>query len=222
MTDTSFPAPARPVALVTGASRGLGFAIAAALGAQGYHVIAVARTTGGLEELDDLIQKSGGSATLAPLNVTDENAMAHLAKSILERWGRLSLWVHAAIHAAPLSPAGHLDARDFDKSLACNLRATANLIPLLEPLLRAGKGTALFLDDPRGGEKFFGAYGATKAAQIALARSWQAESEKIGPRVLIATPNPVGTATRARFFPGEDRAGLADLHSEAARLVALL
>jgi NAD(P)-dependent dehydrogenase (short-subunit alcohol dehydrogenase family) len=86
MTDASFPAPARPVALVTGASRGLGFSIAAALGAKGYHVIAVARTTGGLEELDDLIQKSGGSATLAPLNVTDENAMAHLAKSILERW----------------------------------------------------------------------------------------------------------------------------------------
>lgn len=105
MTDANFPAPARPVALVTGASRGLGFAIAgAALGAQGYHVIAVARTTGGLEELDDLIQKSGGSATLAPLNVTDENAMAHLAKSILERWGRLSLSIHAAIHAAPLSP----------------------------------------------------------------------------------------------------------------------
>ena len=99
MTDATFPTPARPVALVTGASRGLGFSIAAALGAKGYHVIAVARTTGGLEELDDLIQKSGGSATLAPLNVTDENAMAHLAKSILERWGRLSLWVHAAIHA---------------------------------------------------------------------------------------------------------------------------
>jgi NAD(P)-dependent dehydrogenase (short-subunit alcohol dehydrogenase family) len=182
----------------------------------------VARTTGGLEELDDLIQKSGGSATLAPLNVTDENAMAHLAKSILERWGRLSLWVHAAIHAAPLSPAGHVDAKDFDKSVACNLRATANLIPLLEPLLRAGNGTALFLDDPRGGEKFFGSYGATKAAQIALARSWQAESEKIGPRVLIATPNPVATATRARFFPGEDRTKLADLHAEAARLVALV
>jgi len=222
MTDASFPAHARPVALVTGASRGLGFSIAAALGAKGYHVIAVARTTGGLEELDDLIQKSGGSATLAPLNVTDENAMAHLAKSILERWGRLSLWVHAAIHAAPLSPAGHVDAKDFDKSVACNLRATANLIPLLEPLLRAGNGTALFLDDPRGGEKFFGSYGATKAAQIALARSWQAESEKIGPRVLIATPNPVATATRARFFPGEDRTKLADLHAEAARLVALV
>ncbi len=221
MTQTP-PAPLRPLALVTGASRGLGFAIAAALGAQGWHVLAVARTAGGLEELDDRIRKSGGSATLAPLDLTDEKAVAHLAASITQRWGGLGLWVHTAIHAAPLAPAGHLDLRDFDKSTACNLRATATLIPVLEPLLRAGKGTALFLDDPRAGQKFFGAYGASKAAQIALAQSWQAECAKIGPRVVIATPHPAATATRARFFPGEDRSTLADIHREAARLIALL
>ncbi len=210
------------LALVTGASRGLGFAVASALGAAGWHVIAVARTTGALEELDDRIQAAGGSTTLAPLDVTDDGAMAHLARSIADRWGRLDLWAHAAIHAAPLSPAGHLDPKDFDKSVACNLRATAALIPMLEPLLRASEGTALFFDDPRGGEKFFGAYGATKAAQIALARTWQAESEKIGPRVLIESPAPMATATRARFFPGEDRAALADIHAEAARMLAAL
>jgi hypothetical protein len=93
---------------------------------------------------------------------------------------------------------------------------------MLEPLLRAAQGTALFLDDPRGGEKFFASYGATKSAQIALARSWQAECEKIGPRVLIETPNPMATATRARFFPGEDRGALADIHDEAERLLARL
>ncbi|MCB2110707.1 MAG: SDR family NAD(P)-dependent oxidoreductase [Defluviimonas sp.] len=208
------------LALVTGASRGLGFALAAALGARGWHVLAVARTAGALEELDDRIRAAGGSATLAPLDITDENAMAHMAGSIAERWGRLDLWAHAAIHAAPLAPAGQLDAKDFDKSVACNLRATAALIVMLEPLLRAGQGTALFLDDPRGGEKFFGAYGATKAAQIALARSWQAETVRIGPRVAIEVPAPMATATRARFFPGEDRAGLADPHAEAARILA--
>lgn len=212
----------RPVALVTGASRGLGFAIAAALGARGWHVLAVARTSGGLEELDDRIQAAGGSATLAPLDITDDGAMAHLASSVTGRWGGLGLWVHAAIHATPLAPAGHIDTKDLDKALACNLRATALLIPLIEPLLRAHNGTALFLDDPRGGEKFFGTYGATKAAQIALARSWQAENARIGPRVLIETPQPSATACRARFFPGEDRAALADTHAEAARLVALL
>ncbi|MGB3177229.1 MAG: SDR family NAD(P)-dependent oxidoreductase [Albidovulum sp.] len=210
------------LALVTGASRGLGFAVASALGAQGWHVLAVARTTGGLEELDDQIKAAGGTATLAPLDVTDDKAMAHLAGSIAARWGSLGLWVHTAIHAPPLSPAGHLDPKDFDKSVTCNLRATASLIPMLEPLLRAANGTALFLDDPRGGEKFFGAYGATKAAQIALARSWQAECAKIGPRVLIETPAPMPTATRARFFPGEDRSALRTTEAEAARLVAAL
>lgn len=218
MTDASDT----KLALVTGASRGLGFAMAAALAAKGWHILATARTVGGLEELDDRIQAAGGSATLAPMDITDDKAMAHLAGSIAERWGRLDLWVHAAIHAAPLSPAGHLDPKDFDKSVACNLRATAALIPMLEPLLRAAQGTAMFFDDPRGGEKFFASYGATKSAQIALARTWAAECEKIGPRILIETPQPMATATRARFFPGEDRAALADIHDEAQRLLARL
>ena len=218
MTETS----AANLALVTGASRGLGFALAAALGARGWHVLAVARTVGGLEELDDRIMASGGTATLAPLDVTDQGAMEHLAGSIGARWGGLGLWAHAAVHAAALSPAAHVDGKAMEKSIATNLRATATLIPLLDPLLRAAGGTALFLDDPRAGEKFFGAYGATKAAQIALARSWQTETRKIGPRVVIETPRPMPTATRARFFPGEGRAGLAEIHDEAQRLLALL
>ena len=222
MNDTqSDPAAAR-VALVTGASRGLGFALASALGAAGWHVIAVARTVGGLEELDDRIQAAGGQATLAPMDIADDKAMIHLAQSIAGRWGGLGLWVHAAIHAAPLAPAGSLDLKDLDKCLATNIRATASLIPLVEPLLRVRGGTALFLDDPRGGERFFGAYGATKAAQIALAQSWQAETARIGPRVVIATPRPMATATRARFYPGEDRAALDDIHDEARRLIATL
>lgn len=220
MTKTRPALAERPLALVTGASRGIGYALSAALAAAGWHVLAVARTAGGLEELDDQIQKAGGTATLAPLDVTDEKAMAHLAQSIADRWGGLGLWVHTAIHAAPLAPAGHLDMKDFDKSAACNLRATAVLIPLLEPLLRQGQGKAVFLDDPRAGQKFFGAYGATKAAQIALARSWQAEAARIGPEVKILTPEPTATATRARFFPGEDRKALADIHGSAARLIA--
>ena len=108
------------------------------------------------------------------MDIADDKAMIHLAQSIAGRWGGLGLWVHAAIHAAPLAPAGSQDLKDLDKCLATNIRATASLIPLVEPLLRVRGGTALFLDDPRGGERFFGAYGATKAAQIALAQSWQA------------------------------------------------
>ncbi|MCX7646435.1 MAG: SDR family oxidoreductase [Rhodobacteraceae bacterium] len=209
------------IALVTGASRGLGAAFAEALGARGWHVVAVARTTGALEELDDRIRAAGGSATLAPMDITVEEAMRTLCRGIHDRWGRADLWVHAAVHAAPLTPAGHLDAKDLDRSIAVNVRATGILIPFVEPLLRAARaGTALFLDDPRAGQKFFAAYGATKAAQIALARSWQAETVRTGPRVVIAAPAPMPTATRARFFPGEDRAALTPCAAEAGRILA--
>jgi NAD(P)-dependent dehydrogenase (short-subunit alcohol dehydrogenase family) len=218
---------ARRVALVTGASRGLGAAIAEQLAARGWQVVAVARTTGGLEEVDDRVKALGlpgaGDMTLAPMDITNDDAMRHLCRSIHDRWGKLDLWVHAAIHAAPLAPASSLDAKDWDKSLATNSRATGILIPMVDPLLRASDaGTALFFDDPKGGAKFHAAYGATKSAQIALARSWQAESAKHGPRVIIAQPAALPTATRARFFPGEDRSALADPRAEAARMLDLL
>ncbi|NNF72466.1 MAG: SDR family NAD(P)-dependent oxidoreductase [Rhodobacteraceae bacterium] len=208
------------LALITGASRGLGAALAEAL-APDYHIVAVARTTGALEELDDRIQAKGGQATLAPMDITNSDAMAHLCRGIHDRWGHADLWVHCAIHAAPLSPAGHLARKDWDKSVAVNVSATGVLIGMVEPLLQAAPaGTALFLDDPQGGAPFYGAYGATKAAQIALARSWQAETAKTGPRVLIETPPAMATATRARFHPGENRAALADIREVAAGLVA--
>lgn len=215
------------IALVTGASRGLGSAMAEELASRGWHVVAVARTVGGLEELDDRVkaarQPGAGELTLAPMDVTNDEAMAWLCRSIHDRWGKLDLWIHAAVHAAPLSPAHFIDTKDLDKSIATNVRATGVLIPMVAPLLLAQAGaTAMFLDDPHGGDMNYGAYGATKAAQIALAKSWQAETARIGPRVLIETPAPMPTATRARFHPGEDRARLSDPRAEAARLVSLI
>ncbi|MEN8660746.1 SDR family oxidoreductase [Marivita sp.] len=212
MTDTS-----RPFALVTGASRGLGFALAEAL-ADTHHIIAVARTVGGLEELDDRIQAKGGSATLAPMDITKADAMAQLCRSVHDRWGQISLWVHTAVHAGPLSPVDHLDQKDWKKSVSINLDAMSHLIPYISPLLKRD-GSAVFFDDPHGGEKFFGHYGTTKAAQITLAKSWQAETASIGPKVKILTPRPMATHVRARFFPGEDRSGLALPNEEAARLL---
>jgi NAD(P)-dependent dehydrogenase (short-subunit alcohol dehydrogenase family) len=205
------------LALVTGASRGLGHALAAGL-APTHHVIAVARTVGGLEELDDRIKAAGGTATLAPMDITDPGAMAHLCRQVHDRWGGLALWIHTAVHAAPMTPTNMLDAKDWEKSRKTNLDATATLIPFVAPLL-GSDGKAVFFNDPRGGEKFLGAYGATKAGQIALARSWQAETERTGPRVTILEPRPMATATRARFHPGEDRATLARADDEAARLL---
>ena len=123
---------------------------------------------------------------------------------------------------APLAPAPHVDPKDMDRSVALNITATHGLSALFDPLLRARNGTALFFDDPRAGQPFFGAYGATKAAQIAFARSWQAENQRLGPRVVIATPNPMPTAVRARFFPGEDRSTLSPCRTEADRILAEL
>ncbi|SNR58322.1 NADP-dependent 3-hydroxy acid dehydrogenase YdfG [Puniceibacterium sediminis] len=214
------PAMTQPIALITGASRGLGFALAEAL-SDTHHIVAVARTVGGLEDLDDRIKARGGQATLAPMDITKPEAMAQLCRSIYDRWGSVALWAHPAIHAAPLTPANHIDAKDWAKSVSINLTAMGHLIPYIAPLLGT-TGTALFFDDPRGGEKFFGHYGTTKAAQIALARSWQAETEKTGPRVQILSPRPMGTATRARFFPGENRDALAHPRDEAARLLSTL
>jgi NADP-dependent 3-hydroxy acid dehydrogenase YdfG len=208
------------LALITGASRGLGAALAEAL-APTHHIVAVARTTGALEELDDRIQAAGGTATLAPMDITDTGAMATLCRGIHDRWGQLDMWLHTAIHAAPLTPASFVDAKDWEKSLAVNATATSVLIPFVAPLLGAD-GHAVFFDDPRAGSKFFATYGATKAAQMALARSWEAETIKTGPRVQIISPDPMATALRARFFPGENRDALSAPKDEAQRILALL
>lgn len=207
-------------ALVTGASRGLGAAMAEALAHRGFHVIALARTVGALEELDDRIQAQGGSATLAPVDLSNEDAMRQICRGIYDRWGKLDLLIHCAIHAPPLSPVGHIDEKDLDKTLAGNVRATSRLIANSEPLLKAAPaGKAVFFDDPVAPAKFHAAYGLSKAAQMRLAHSWAAESATTGPQVVILTPNPMPTATRARFYPGEDRAALQDTRTEAARLL---
>ncbi|MGB3244968.1 MAG: SDR family NAD(P)-dependent oxidoreductase [Sulfitobacter sp.] len=208
------------LALITGASRGLGAALAEALSPT-HHIVAVGRTTGALEELDDRIKAKGGSATLAPMDICVPEAMATLCRGIHDRWGQLDLWLHTAVHAAPLAPADHADAKDMAKSVACNITATAMLINYVAPLL-GQNGQAVFFDDPRAGTKFFASYGGTKAAQIALAKSWQAETRKNGPKVHIITPAPMPTATRARFFPGEDRSSLNDPHTQAAAVLAQL
>ena len=213
MTDTQ---PSK-IALITGASRGLGAALAEEL-SQTHHIVAVARTTGALEELDDRIQAAGGQATLAPMDITNADAMAQLCRSIFDRWGKVDIWAHTAVHSAPLTPADHLDMKDWDKSVAANVTATGRLIPFISPLLGA-KGQAVFFEDARAGQKFFGAYGASKTAQIALARSWQAETVKTGPKVYVLSPAPMATATRARFFPGEDRTVLSSPKDEAHHLL---
>jgi NAD(P)-dependent dehydrogenase (short-subunit alcohol dehydrogenase family) len=215
---------AQRIALVTGASRGLGYATARALGARGAQVIALARTTGGLEDLADAIEAAGGpTPTLVPLSLTDEAGLQRLGLAVHERWGRLDLVVHCAAHAAPLAPAPYIGDKDFDASLEVNFRGTARLVVMLQPLLVAAPaGRFVYVADDRAGDPFFGSYGATKAGALALVRSWAAETARIGPEVLTFTPNPMPTALRSRFYPGEDRTALTPCATEAERLLAIL
>jgi len=210
------------IALVTGASRGIGAASALWLASHGAHVVAVARTTGALEELDDRIQAAGGQATLAPMDVTDPNAMAHLCRSIHDRWGRADIWVHSAIHVSALTPAPHITLKDLDKNIATNIRAMSSLLGLVAPLITPSPNAAAIFFDDEWDPKFAGPYAMSKAAQRALVQQWQAESVKTGPAIHLLRPAPMPTATRARFYPGEDRTRLADPNTEAARLLSPL
>ena len=207
------------IALVTGASRGIGAASAEWLAARGAHVVAVARTTGALEELDDRIQAKGGQATLAPMDITTDAAMAHLCRSIFDRWGRADIWVHAAFHATALTPAPHITEKDLDRAIGTNIRAVSRLITMIAPLIEPSDDPpAVFFDDTWDA-KFAGTYGMSKAATRALVQNWQTETEKHGPNVHLLHPKPMPTALRARFYPGEDREGLAKPSDEAERLL---
>lgn len=211
------------ISLVTGASRGLGYATALQLAQAGHHVLAVARTQGGLEDLADAIDRTPGSVTLVPLDITDDPGLARMCRAIHDRWGRLDVMVHAAAHAAPCAPTQMIAEKDLDRSLAVNVRAAQRLIVMCDPLLKATQGArAVYVADSRAGESFFGAYGATKAAGRAFYDSWARESAGLGVSVTVFEPQPMPTALRARFYPGEDPSDLTPTAVEARRLVEAL
>lgn len=208
------------IALVTGASRGFGYAVAAELARRGAHVIAVARTTGGLEDLADEIDKTEGASTLVPLDITDEDALKRMCRAIHDRWGHIDLFVHAAAHAVPLSPVDHTSLKDFDRAWEVNARATLSLITNLLPLLNAApEGQAVFLRDPYTGPKFLTGYAASRTAQTLIAEALAAETIQTGPKVTLFAPEPMPTALRHRFYPGENRDALTSCATEATRLI---
>lgn len=208
------------IALVTGASRGLGAASALWLAERGAHVVAVARTIGGLEDLDDRIKAVGGQATLAPMDITDDGAIAHLCRSLYDRWGRADIWVHTAVQVSALTPAPHIQAKDLDKAIATNIRGLSRLIANVEPLIQLSKApTAIFFDDDWDAQ-YAGPYAMSKATARALVGCWQAETAKAPLSVHLLRPKPMPTAVRARFYPGEDRTPLASPAAEADRLLS--
>lgn len=197
------------IALVTGASRGIGRACAVGLARAGAQVIACARSKAGLEELDDeIFAATSQHATLIPFDITDGDACDRLSAALLDRFGRVDTFVHCAATLGQLSPVTHHDPKDFDKIVAVNLTATWRLIRALEPLLRLSPaGRAVFLTTgatATRGRAFWGPYGATKAAMESLVRAWADEIEITNIRAAIVSPGAMRTKMRASAFPGED------------------
>lgn len=211
------------VALVTGASRGIGRATALALAAAGAHVVLTARSQGGLEETDDLIRAAGGTATLLPLDLIKEaDQLDMLGPSLVQRFGRLDILVHAAGLLAKLTPVAHIAPRDWSESLAVNASAAYRLIRACDPPLRAAPaGRAVFLHDSQPGA-YWSLYGAAKAAQAHLVQGWAAEVTTTSLRVALLDPGPVATNLRAAAFPGEEQAGLRQPAEVGAAIVATL
>jgi NAD(P)-dependent dehydrogenase (short-subunit alcohol dehydrogenase family) len=195
------------VAVVTGASRGIGYVTALELAKAGAHVIAVARTVGGLEELDDAIRQAGGSATLVPLDVKDFPAIDRLGATIFERWGKLDILVGNAGMLGPLSPLGHVEPKAFDEVMAINVTANWRLIRSLDPLLQASDaGRAIFVSSGAAHKTmaFWGPYSVSKAALQALVMTYAAETLNTKVRATLVNPGPLRTKMRAEAMPGED------------------
>jgi len=201
-------------ALVTGASRGIGAAIAESLARRGAHVVITARTAGGLEELEDRIHDAGGSATIAPLDLTDGDSIARLASAIAERWQQLDMLVLNAAMLGTLTPVGAIDSKEFNKLLTLNLVAQQALIANFDPLLRrapAGRLVALSTGVARAPRAYWGAYAASKAAFEVLVSSYGAEMRNISNvRTAILDPGGTRTQMRARAYPGEDPQSIKD------------
>jgi NAD(P)-dependent dehydrogenase (short-subunit alcohol dehydrogenase family) len=195
------------IALITGASRGIGAALALQLAQAGAHVVAVARTVGGLEELDDKIKAAGGSATLVPLDLKDSDGIARLALALNERYGRLDVLIGNAGILGPLSPLGHIEPKDWDNLLSVNVTANWQLIRCMDPLLkRAPAGRAVFLTSAVAykGRAYWGPYAASKAALDALVRAYAAECATTKVCANLFAPGPTRTRMYLGAFPGID------------------
>jgi NAD(P)-dependent dehydrogenase (short-subunit alcohol dehydrogenase family) len=207
MSETEKPFAGR-LALVTGASRGIGAATAEALAAAGAHVILVARTASSLEEVEDRIHQAGGSATIAPLDLTDGENIGKLAAAVAERWQKLDLLVLNAAMLGSLTPVQDIDAKEYSRLLSLNLLANQALIAAFDPLLRrAEQADVVALTSSVGGEPraFWGAYGSSKAALETLLGAYADETAFTGKlRVHIIDPGATRTRMRALAFPGEE------------------
>ena len=214
------------VALVTGASRGIGAATALALAAQGAHVILTARDAKALEGIEQAIHEAGGTATIAPMDLTEQDAIARLAAAVAERWGKLDVLVINAAILGNLSPVPDIDLKGFNKAIATNILAPQALIACFDKLLRkadAGRVIGITTSVAAKPRAFWGAYGATKAALEVLLDAYAQEVKNItNVRVAIVNPGATRTAMRAKAYPGEDPKSVKEPSVVADALVGIV
>jgi NAD(P)-dependent dehydrogenase (short-subunit alcohol dehydrogenase family) len=218
------PPLAGRVALVTGASRGIGHATALALARAGAHIVAVARTVGGLEELDDAIKAVGSSATHVPLDLKDHEGIDRLGLALHRRFGRLDAFVGNAAILGPLSPLGHVEAKAWQEVMAVNVTANWRLICVMDQLLKlSDAGRVVFITSGAAAMAvaYWGPYAVSKAALEALARTYAAETATTNVRVNLFNPGPIRTRMRAQAFPGEDPMSLETPDKVADKIVEL-
>jgi NAD(P)-dependent dehydrogenase (short-subunit alcohol dehydrogenase family) len=213
------------VVVVTGASRGIGYQVALEAGRRGAHVVAVARTVGGLEALDDAIRAAGSEATLVPLDLRDFDGIDRLGQAIFERWGRVDGLVGNAGIAGTLAPVGHIDPKEFEQAFALNVTANFRLIRSLDlPLRQSSAGRAVFISSGivTVAVPYFGTYTASKMALDGLVRVYAAEMANTKVRVNAFNPGPLRTALRAKAIPGEDPDSLDPPAVVAPKIVDML
>lgn len=195
------------ISVITGASRGLGAAIAKRFAGEGSHVVLVARTVGGLEEVDDAIRAAGGAATLVPLDLTEFDRIDEMGAALARRFGRIDVLVGNAGILGTLSPMGHIETQVWDRVIAVNLTANWRLIRSFDPLLRASdSGRAIFVTSGAadGAHPYWGAYAVSKAALEAMVKTWAGEVTKTPVKVNLVDPGALRTSMRAEAYPGED------------------
>ncbi len=224
MTEAPAGRLAGRLALITGASRGLGAAAALAFAREGAHCVLVARTVGGLEALDDKIKAVGGQATLVPLDVTDSPGIDRLGAALHERFGRVDVLLGNAGVLGALSPIGHIDPKLFEQVMAVNVTANWRLIRSIDPLLRASDaGRAIFVTSgiARQIVPYWSAYAASKAALDMMVGVYAAEIAHTQVRANLYNPGPMPTVMRSQAFPGEDQSTLPPLEAHAEALIGL-
>ena len=213
------------IVLVTGASRGIGYQAALEAARRGAHIVAVARTVGGLEDLDDEVKAAGSEATLVPLDLRDGDGIDRLGKAIFDRWGKLDGLIGNAGVLGTITPLSHLDVKDFDQAFAVNVTANYRLIRSLDPLLRqsdAGRAVFVSSSSSHSARPFWGLYAATKAALETLVKSYAGELSTTQVKANVYWPGAVRTAMRAKAMPGENPDTLPHPGKVAGKLVDMV